>query len=168
MSMELDISSKEQHWQIEADLDKALVDGEDHSYDIKKIGDGSFHMILKNKSYVIDVIKYQKDEKKLQLMVNGTPYEYEIKDRYDQLLEKLGFDSMAGAGLSEIKAPMPGLVLDILIEPGQALQEGESMVILEAMKMENILKAPGEATVKDIKVAKGDTVDKNQILIRFE
>ena len=166
--MELDITSKDKGWKVSSGEEQSFLDGENSPTDIKKISDNFYHMIVKNKSYEVAVVGYDKATKKLDLTVNGSPYTYEIKDRYDQLLEQLGLDNLAAGGLTEIKAPMPGLVLDVLIEPGQTLEEGESMVILEAMKMENILKAPSPVTVKDIEVNKGETVDKNQILIRFE
>ena len=63
---------------------------------------------------------------------------------------------------------MPGLVLSILVEPGQAVQKGDVLLILEAMKMENVLKAAGDGTVKNIAVAKGAAVDKGQLLLEME
>ncbi|HNM32873.1 MAG TPA: biotin/lipoyl-binding protein, partial [Chitinophagales bacterium] len=66
------------------------------------------------------------------------------------------------------KAPMPGLVLDILVEAGQAVNKGDNLIILEAMKMENIIKASGSGTVKSIHVQKKDAVEKNQLLIEME
>jgi biotin carboxyl carrier protein len=62
---------------------------------------------------------------------------------------------------------MPGLVLKILAEPGQAVNKGDSLIILEAMKMENVIKATGPGTVKAICVNEKDTVDKNQLLIEM-
>jgi biotin carboxyl carrier protein len=67
-----------------------------------------------------------------------------------------------------LKAPMPGLVLEFRVVPGDKVVEGDALVVLEAMKMENILKSPGEATVKSIEVTKGQAIEKNQVLITFE
>ena len=63
---------------------------------------------------------------------------------------------------------MPGLVLEILVEPGHSVNAGDPLMILEAMKMENVLKSPGQAIVKSVEVVKGAPVEKNQVLIHFE
>jgi len=90
-----------------------------------------------------------------------------LKDKYDELLQQLGMDKMFAQKVNDLKAPMPGLVLDILVSEGQAIQKGDSLLILEAMKMENNLKATNDAVVKKIKVLKGDKVEKNTVLIEL-
>jgi biotin carboxyl carrier protein len=70
--------------------------------------------------------------------------------------------------MNELKAPMPGLVVDFLVEIGQEVQTGDKLMILEAMKMENVIKASGQGIVKKINVIKGQSVEKSQILIEFE
>jgi biotin carboxyl carrier protein len=70
--------------------------------------------------------------------------------------------------MNNVKAPMPGLVVNILVEIGQEIKKGDSLVILEAMKMENVLKATGDAKVKSILISKGGAVTKGQIMIEFE
>jgi len=80
----------------------------------------------------------------------------------------MGLSVVASQKLSSVKAPMPGLVLDIMVEPGQEVAEGDSLLILEAMKMENVLKATGEGVVKSIEITKGAAVEKGQILIEME
>jgi biotin carboxyl carrier protein len=69
--------------------------------------------------------------------------------------------------INEVKAPMPGLVLRVMIEPGQAIQKGDTLLILEAMKMENVLKAPSDGIVSKILVSKGDKVEKNQVMVNM-
>ena len=63
---------------------------------------------------------------------------------------------------------MPGLVLEVLVKPGQTVKKGDKILVLEAMKMENIIKSPGEGIVKECLAEVGATVEKNQILINFE
>ena len=91
----------------------------------------------------------------------------EIKDETALLLERFGFDDSAGAAEREIRAPMPGLVLRVLVEAGQTVEEGEGLVVLEAMKMENELRAPAAGTVEAVHVASGAAVGKNDLLIEF-
>ena len=69
--------------------------------------------------------------------------------------------------VNNVRAPMPGLIIDLKVRNGDTVKAGDALLILEAMKMENIIKAPGDATVKSVKVSKGDGVEKNQVLIEF-
>ena len=91
-----------------------------------------------------------------------------VEDEYDQLLHKLGMDKALTKKVNELKAPMPGLVLRILVEEGQAIKQGDSLLVLEAMKMENVLKSMGDGVIKQLKVKAGDKVEKNQLLIVME
>ena len=70
--------------------------------------------------------------------------------------------------IKEVKAPMPGLVLDILVETNQTISKGDALLILEAMKMENVLKAEGDGIIKSIEVSKGAAVDKGQVIIEMQ
>ncbi|MFT4761783.1 MAG: biotin carboxyl carrier protein [Paraglaciecola sp.] len=131
-------------------------------------GDKTLHLLQDNQSYHISVIQTDFDNKKLTLEINGNPYEINIEDEYDQLVKKMGLSTGGAQKLKNIKAPMPGLILDILVEPGQAIEKGDQLLILEAMKMENVLKAEGEGVVKSIEVVKGAAVDKGQVMIEME
>jgi biotin carboxyl carrier protein len=76
-------------------------------------------------------------------------------------------DNLNTAKVSEIKAPMPGLVLRILASEGEEVQKGGNLLVLEAMKMENIIKAPADVIIKSVKVNPGDKVEKNQVMMIF-
>ena len=90
-----------------------------------------------------------------------------ISEPIDLLLSKMGFDAKARNKAEAVKAPMPGMVLRILVEPGQAIKKGDGLIILEAMKMENILKAGADAVVKAIKVTEKTAVEKGTVLIEL-
>ncbi len=143
------------------------VNGEKFELDILK-DEERFHVLRNNKSYNVDVIEANYAEKSFELMVNGTPYTYEAKDRFDLLLKELGMENLASVAANDLKAPMPGLVLKVQVRPGQTVKKGDALLVLEAMKMENVLKATGEATIKTIKAEIGKAVEKNQVLIEFE
>ena len=100
--------------------------------------------------------------------MDGQVYKTAIKEPIDQLLANMGLDMKALKKAEPVKAPMPGLVLKVLVEPGQQINKGDGLVILEAMKMENILKATAPATVKAIKVTERTAVDKGAVLIELE
>ncbi len=126
------------------------------------------YLILKDhKPIKAEIIKVDSVTKSVDIKINKNIYSIRLKDKMDILLEKMGIDMAVTQAVNDLKAPMPGLVLDILVEEGQEIKKGDQLAILEAMKMENVLKAAGDGTIKSIEVIKGDSVEKNQILIKF-
>ena len=100
--------------------------------------------------------------------VDGESYTVNIKDELDQMLEKMGFGASSTRHVKEIKAPMPGLVLQVSVKEGQEVKEGERILILEAMKMENSITLHTNATIKKIRVINGQAVEKGQVLVELE
>jgi biotin carboxyl carrier protein len=143
------------------------IDGKEFSWDVIEVKSGSFHVIKNNRSYTVEVIKADHAEKSFTVSVNGNKYQLNVKDKFDELLKSLGMDNLNSAKVNEVKAPMPGLVLDIRVSEGMEVKKGDPILVLEAMKMENILKSPTDGIVKKINVAKGVAVEKNQVLINF-
>lgn len=136
--------------------------------DIVKNRDDSFHLIHNNKSYNISILKSDCDSKHYLLSVNGKDIELNIKDSLDQMLDKMGFANNKKQGSGEIKSPMPGLVLHVDVKIGQEIEKGDTLLVLEAMKMENLIKAHAPGRVKSIDIKEGDAVSKNQILLVIE
>lgn len=136
--------------------------------DVLALGEGHYHFLLDHKSYNVELISLEKETKTMQIKVNGTAFSMELKDRFDTLLEKMGLGASTKAKISELKAPMPGLVIDIRVAVGQQIQKGDPLLLLEAMKMENIIKSPVDAVIKKIVYKKGDAVEKGAVLIGFE
>ena len=102
------------------------------------------------------------------LKVNQKTLEVEIKNNLDQLLEKLGMSDDTSQEIKEVHSPMPGMILDIIVKAGQKVSKGEPLLILEAMKMENIIKSPKDSVLKHINVSKGQNVNRGDILIIFD
>ncbi|HKC66840.1 MAG TPA: biotin/lipoyl-containing protein [Bacteroidia bacterium] len=143
------------------------LEGKDIAFDMIEINKNSFHVLKDNKSYNVEIVGHNVAEKSFQIKVNQTIYNLTVKDKYDELLHQLGLDKAMVSKVSNIKAPMPGLVLNILVEDGQEIKKGDALIVLEAMKMENILKSPTDGKVKKVAVKKGVAVEKGQILIEF-
>lgn len=155
-------------FEIESKEDKITINGTPLNWDIIKVKDGYFHILHENKSYRAEVVKTDFATKTFTLKLNGTKYTVSLKDKFDLLLEKLGMDSVNTNKVNSIKAPMPGLIIDLKIKVGDEVKQNDALLILEAMKMENVIKSPGDAVVKAVKIKKGDSVEKNQVLIEFE
>lgn len=146
---------------------QVTVNGQLLSPDMVEIRQGVFHIILNGKSTEAEVVSADYAEKVFHIRVNGNTYKVQVADRYDALLREMGMDMAKSRKVSELKAPMPGLVSEVSVTEGQELKKGDKVLVLEAMKMENILKAPDDAVVKKVHVAKGNTVEKNAVLITF-
>jgi acetyl/propionyl-CoA carboxylase alpha subunit len=135
--------------------------------DIAEIKKGIFNVIIDNRSYNAEIIKHDATEKCFHIKVNNNIYKIQVRDRYDDLLKELGMDTQKSRKVSSLKAPMPGLVVEVAVSEGQSVKKGDRIVVLEAMKMENILKSPDDAVIKKISVIKGKTVEKNEVMVTF-
>jgi len=165
------VNVDDKEYQIDFNLSNSnsgKINNNDFTLDTVSSQEGVYHLIKDNKSYNIEVLKFNKKKKKLEILINGVQYDVKVKDETDVLLAQMGLDSMEDTIESELLAPMPGLVIDILIEDGREVKKGDALIILEAMKMENTLKSPRDGKIKTIKCAKKQVVEKGAILIEFE
>lgn len=145
-----------------------MIDGAQVKPDLYTISENRYHLILDHRGYQVEVIEKDDQAKSAVIMVNGKVYRVELKDEKDRLLETLGFETNVRSSVRDLKAPMPGMVLDILVDAGQQVKKGEQILVLEAMKMENLIKSPSDLIVKSIEVNKGDKIEKGQALLYFE
>ena len=147
---------------------EGLLNGDFYSLDIEKVDAQTWHILKDNMSYYVQWIERNDEAKTYTLKVNGSLIVLEAKNEFDILLEKMGMANAGSAKVSKLKAPMPGKVLDVLVTVGQEVVKGDGLVILEAMKMENVLKADDVGVVKSVNVSIGEAVEKNNVLIEFE
>lgn len=154
--------------EIELENHQIKIDGKNTEIDLVKLLDNKFHILQNHKSYNLEVIHADYKLKRFSIKVNDNIYDLNLQTELDALLDKMGMSNTADEKMDNVKAPMPGLVLDILVEKGQHINKGDNLIVLEAMKMENIIKASGSGLVKDIKVNIKDAVEKNQLLIEME
>lgn len=138
------------------------------SADLVKLSSTSFNLIKDNRSVTAKLIGADSSGKKVTIEVEGETFDLEIKDELDLLVEQMGFSTAATKHVKEIKAPMPGLVLEINVNDGQVVNEGDKLLILEAMKMENSIMIQTNATIKRIAVKSGQAVEKGQLLVELE
>ena len=133
-----------------------------------KISPTEFNLIKDHRCVNAKLIEANAEGKKLKIEIEGETFDIEIKDELDQVLDQMGFGSMANKLIKEIKAPMPGLVLEIAVADGQDVNEGDKILILEAMKMENSIMIHTNARIKKVAVIAGQAVEKGQVLVELE
>ncbi|MDA9666082.1 acetyl-CoA carboxylase biotin carboxyl carrier protein subunit [Bacteroidota bacterium] len=151
--IQLDLSQK--------DLDKFKVLEINHSKKEIILSDGSEKFeckILKeniiNQSYIVKI--------------NGEISTIRLIKQVEKTIENMGIQNGSQKNINILKAPMPGLILDVIVKESDLVKKGDPLIILEAMKMENILLSPLDGIVKEVKVNPQQTVEKNNILIKFE
>ncbi|MGB0402504.1 MAG: acetyl-CoA carboxylase biotin carboxyl carrier protein subunit [Salibacteraceae bacterium] len=162
------ITGRDKEYTLENTNGKSVLNNEEIDLDIIENNKGSYHVIKDNKSHSIEIVNANFEKKEFEIRVNQQIYVLSAKDQFDELLEQLGMDSLSNGAAEDLLAPMPGLVLEILVKPGQEVEKGDSLLVLEAMKMENNIKCPADGVVKSIEIEKGQAVEKGQDLIIFE
>jgi biotin carboxyl carrier protein len=146
---------------------KGTLEGKKFDLDIER-EDGLFYHLEKNgKIYNVQVLPGD-DEKKPKIRVNGLSYDAELIDKYDELVKRLGMEKFTKVEIKELKSPMPGLVMKLDVKVGDVIEKGHPIMILEAMKMENVIKSRGEGKIAKIHIKEGQAVEKNELLISFE
>jgi biotin carboxyl carrier protein len=145
-----------------------LTDTSLEGFDAISVDKSTFHVLKDNQSYKAELVEADFLSKNYKVKVNGNTYEVNLASALDKLIKEMGFEVGAAKQVNAIKAPMPGLVLEISVAVGQEVQEGDNLLILEAMKMENSFTSPRAGVIKSIAVNKGQAVDKGQLLIEFE
>jgi biotin carboxyl carrier protein len=164
----LKVKLNNKSYEVWVDGERPIIDGSPLDWDIVRLSATSFHILFQNKSYSAEIVQHDTVAKTIALKINGQVLRVEIKDRYDLLLEKMGMTGVGVGVVSSVKAPMPGLIVKISVQVGDAVKPGDALLVLEAMKMENMIKASAEAKVSQIKTKKGDSVEKGQVLIEFQ
>ncbi len=154
---------------------KVIIDGEEitvsqndiDALDSQSTSDG-YHVLSESKAYHITPPKVGQNPKTGSIHVNNKRFRFEILDKYDQLVNSMGLDTIAVAKVKDIQAPMPGLILDIMVKSGDTITAGDNVLILEAMKMENVIKSEGDGIVKSVNFEVGATVEKGATIIEME
>ena len=135
--------------------------------DAIQLSDGSYHVTHRNQGYRVTVDRLDTLAKQMTLTINGRRIDLRLADDNDLMVKSLGFATEAVTANQDLHAPMPGLVLKMLVSVGDEISAGTPLLILEAMKMENVLKAEADGRIESIEIIQGQAVDKRQLLIKF-
>ncbi len=133
----------------------------------ESLGGSRMLLLIDNHPHEIDIRSDGYDNRRL-VFVKGTEIETEIENFRLAQAKKVAGMSSSIAAIKTIKAPMPGLILEVKVDPGDRVHQHQPLVVMEAMKMENIIKSPVEAVIKRVSVAPGQSVEKDDLLIEFE
>jgi biotin carboxyl carrier protein len=150
---------------LEIDHGSVTVDGQPVEARVTRLNDRTIHLIYENRSYVLTALAGK--DGAVEITVGGHSQSVRVKNERDILLERMGISADADLGVREVRAPMPGLVLQVMVNDGDEVEAGAGLLVLEAMKMENELRAPAGARVEKVHVKAGAAVGKNELLITF-
>ena len=139
-----------------------------NAVDVARLSPNEYSIIKDHQSATVKILEEGGFGKKLKVEIEGSDFTVEIKDELDLVLQQMGFGTAANKMIKEIKAPMPGLVLEIAVADGQEVKQGDKILILEAMKMENSIMIHTDARIKKIGVSAGQAVEKGQVLVELE
>lgn len=146
-----------------AQLEKQL-----RNYEVEELSEGIYRLHEPGQiAVIIEVLTIDFDLKSMKIRNNHTIYELEFKNDLDLVLDKMGIKRSVETLNTDIKAPMPGKVIAILVGPNDQVKKGDGILILEAMKMENVLKASADCTIKTIHISTGVNVEKGQLLVEL-
>lgn len=163
MDLLLDINGEQ--FEVVTNEDNVFVNNSKIKFEVEKKSQDHLLIFLNNEPVTIEIV--ERKRKNFVIKVNQKLVTIHVKDQMDKLLEKLGMDVLTENVLNELDAPMPGTIIKINVEEGQMIKAGDPILILEAMKMENIIKSPVNATVRSILVKQGQNVQKGDRLIEF-
>ena len=144
------------------------VEGLQTSVNLISLENNEFAVKVGDINYKAEVLDANYANKTFTILINNHKYKLQAENDFDLLLKRMGFDAGGSKKIKELKAPMPGMVLSILVPEGALVNKGDTLLVLEAMKMENSIKASGAAVVKQILATKGKAVEKGQVLVIFE
>jgi biotin carboxyl carrier protein len=141
-----------------------LVNGEKREVDFRALGPSQYSILDEHMSYELTI---EEREDAIEVLMRGRLYDVEVLDERAQLLASRSGGLQAESGEISIKSPMPGLIVAVKVDTGQEVKAGQTVIILESMKMQNELKAPRDGVVQSITVQPGQTVEQNKVLVKI-
>lgn len=158
--------NKDQSVSLDVTKSKTVIEEKEIKYQLLQKKEDEYQLLTNNKSYEIKILSVEKQS--VWMLIDDHEVRVETKNELDLMMSKLGITGGSADLNQEVLAPMPGTILDIMVSPGEQIKKGEALLVLNAMKMENVIKATRNAEINEIKISTGENVIKNQILISFK
>lgn len=149
-------------------IDTFSLDTQNTNFEIEDLGKDVYRIKSGKTAEIIEVLAIDIHTKTMTIRHNHSTHVLVFKNELDLVLDKMGIKRAVENISSDIKAPMPGKVIEIVVKEGDVVSKGDPILILEAMKMENVLKAENDCTIKKVLIASAESVEKNQILVELE
>ena len=140
------------------------VDGHEFIVDGRRTGRNNYSLLIDNRSFEVDVDTIDDD---YHVLLDGRTYHINMSDERQNRVGSRQ-SGIEASGRQEVKIPMPGKVVTVLVNEGDTVAKGQGLVIVEAMKMENEVRASGDGEVKEIRVKAGESVESGQVLAIVE
>jgi biotin carboxyl carrier protein len=142
---------------------------EDHSTQkIEHLDMGVYQIIRNSTETIIEVMEVNIESKTMKIRHQHSIYDLEFKNELDLVLDSMGIKRTIESLNTDLRAPMPGKVIEIVVQEGDKIEKGSAILILEAMKMENVLKAENDCSIKKVHVVSSENVEKNQVLVELD
>jgi len=162
------VDIEDQSYEIDIGPDGLRLDGRQIEVDLKSNHDSNiWHLVLDGRSHTLCARRRER-RGEWDIVIGGRRREVFALDERSRAIRQLSGNAATSSGPLEVRAPMPGLVIKVDVVPGDQVEPGQALIVIEAMKMENELKATGAGRVKDIRVAAGQAVNKGEPLLVIE
>lgn len=149
-------------------IETLALEKKNSDFEITHLGKQVYKVNSGGDEQVIEVLAVDIHTKTMTIRHNHSTHDLIFKNELDLVLDKMGIKRAAENVNADIKAPMPGKVIDVVVKEGDVVTKGDAILILEAMKMENVLKADSDCVIKKVLVASSVSVEKNQVLVELE
>ena len=161
------VSSSGKDFEFEMPLkDKMVVDGKEYDIELHYNHESGLHLLWNGKKYPVEIVK--SNQNKYEILFNNIGYSFTIETPFSLQRMKVLKANRTTLGNISVKAPMPGKIVDVVCQKGSKVSRGETLLILEAMKMENEILSPIDGTVISVSASKDSTVMKDDILVEIE
>lgn len=145
---------------------KVAVNGKVYDVDFRPIGEQSLYSLLASgRSYEANIVFM---DGVWEVLLEGVLYVVQVEDERERRLRTQAGRELTSQVLVRIKSPMPGLVVDVRVRPGDEVEKGQVLLLLESMKMQNEIRAPRKGMVLEVHVEPGQSVNQNQVLVELQ
>jgi propionyl-CoA carboxylase alpha chain len=145
---------------------KFIYDSNELDTKIELTEDGLAVMTINGTSYPVEILSHHQNE--YELLINGVSYSFSVETPFSLQRKKMLTSQASESTTIRLKAPMPGKILDVMVKTGDSVKAGDTLLILEAMKMQNAILASTKGIIKKVLVKAGDTTSKSDLLIELE
>ena len=154
-------------FQVEERDGEIIIDKKTTMSEFAEIKPGRFHIIHNHRSYEAEIMEMDQNRHAMTLKINDQEYQISIEDSLDKTIKSLGLRERNIPILPNVCAPMPGFIHEVVVKEGDQVKKDQVLLVLKAMKMENIIYSSREGVITNIPVKQGESVEKGQILIQF-